>query len=320
MKEEYRNKWSGFKIAIIVIIVIVLLLFIKGFTIIETGNVGVKSFLGKISTEELKPGVNWAMPFIAKIEPVFTKTILINYSGTQNKKADTVEMKYEKTLLGEDVNGLDLGLDLTVEVAPVDDMMANMYIEVGRSGFDKKVLQTIRSVAREVMSSFKAEEIMQKRAEIQAMMRKKLQEENSNKYYAFTNIQLKKIYLPEKVKKAIENVQLAKQKAKTAHEQIKQNTAIAKSAIEKAKGEAISMKTRAQGEADSRIIRANAEATAIKVKAAAQAKANLLLSKSLSPILIKSQSIQAWKSGGSQVPAVANSIPFIGNIKDFSSK
>ena len=308
------NKLIGLIVSVFIIIVLV----VKGITIIETGNVGVKSRLGTINPEELTPGLKWAMPILEKIEPVFTKTVMINYSGRNEGKVDTEELNYERTLQGEDMKGLEMGLDLTVEVAPVDKKMADMYIEVGRSGFDKKVLSTIRSVAREVMSSFRAEEIMSKRAEVQLMMDKKLKKEFSeNPYYQLTNVQLKKIYLPEKVKDAIQDVQLAKQKAKQAEEQIKQNTALARSAVERAKGEANSIKTRAQGDADAKIIRATAAAESIKLRADAQSIANIKLAKSLSKDLLKSQAIQAWKEGGSQVPKVSSEIPFLGNIKDF---
>lgn len=317
--EKKQIKLPTFKLSMGTLAIAGALVFTSGITIIETGNVGVKSRLGKIDPVELTPGFNWAFPVIEKIEPVFTKTVMINYTGSSQRLEDTEELNYETTLLGEDVNGLELGLDLTAEVSPVDKKMADMYIDVGRSGFDKKVLQTIRSVAREVMSSFKAEEIMSKRPEVQSMMDAKLRKEFSeNPYYELTNVQLKKIYLPLKVKDAIEKVQLAKQEAKQANEQIKKNTAIAKSTVEKAKGDAESTKTRAKGEADAKIIRAEAEAKAIKVKADAQAKANKVLSESLSEILIKSQAIQAWERGGSQVPRVAETIPFIGDIKQFS--
>ena len=296
-----------------------LIVFASGITIIETGNVGVKSRIGKIDPVELSPGFNWAMPIIEKIEPVFTKTIMINYSGGNKGKIDTEEINYERTLKGEDVTGLELGIDLTVEVSPVSDKQADQFIEVGRSGFDKKVLQPIRSVARQVMSSFKAEEIMSKRAEVRAMISSKLQKEfENNPYYRLEGeIQLKKIYLPIKVKNAIERVQIMKQAAKEAQQQIVKQTAIANSAIETAKGEAQSLRTNAQGRADAVEIRARAEANAIAIKSAAQAKANKLLAESLSPILVKSQAINAWKSGGSQVPRVSETIPFIGNIKDF---
>jgi regulator of protease activity HflC (stomatin/prohibitin superfamily) len=310
---------SNRNIAIIVMIVFAFLIFISGVTIIETGNVGVKSRLGKINPIELKPGLNWAVPVIEKIEPVFTKTVMINYSGGNKGKVDTEEINYERTLNGEDVTGLELGIDLTVEVSPVPDKQADMYIEVGRSGFDKKVLQPIRSVARQVMSSFKAEEIMSKRSEVQAMISSKLAKEfENNPFYRLEGeIQLKKIYLPIKVKNAIEQVQLAKQAAKKAQQQIVKETALADAGIEQAKGEAQSLRTTEQGRADAVIIEAKAKAQAIRLKAEAQAKANKLLAESLSPILIKSQSIQAWKSGGSQVPKVSETIPFIGNIKDF---
>lgn len=289
--------------------------FTSGFKIIETGNAGIKSTLGKINPIELEPGLNWAAPIFQKIEPIFTKTVMVNYTNTHNIKEDTEEINYESTLRGEDVTGLDLGLDLTVEVSPVTDKMADMYIEVGRSGFDKKVLQTIRSVAREVMSSFKAEEIMGKRAEVQAMLDAKLRDEFSKMpYYEVTNVQLKKIYLPQKVKDAIERVQIAKQEALEVNEQIAKNQALAKSKEAIAVGNANALKTEAQGKADAVVIEAEAEAQSIKLRAEAQAIANKKINESLTELLVRQNAVIEWGKGGSQVPRVSESIPFIGTI------
>jgi hypothetical protein len=52
------------------------------------------------------------------------------------------------------------------------------------------------------------------------------------------------------------------------------------------------------------------------IEATAQAKANKLLANSLTDKVIKIQSIEAWRAGGSQVPKVGETIPFIGSVKD----
>lgn len=272
-------------------ILLVLALVIKSFTIIETGNVGVKSTLGQIQKDELKPGPNFVLPYIQKIEPVFTKTVMVSYSGGE-RKADTEELNYEGTLRGEDKTGLEMGIDMIVEVNPQSDKMADMFIEVGRQGFDKKVLQPIRGAARKVLGQFNAESIMSQRKEVEVSLRNELEIIFSeNPYYKLENIQLKKIYLPQKVKDAIERVQLAKQEAKANKEKIQTNKALAQSKVELAKGEAEAVRQMAQAAADK-----------ITIEAAAQAKANQVISDSLTEKLLKQNHIDAWKAGGSKVP------------------
>lgn len=279
----------------------------SGLTVIETGNVGVKSHLGEIDREELKPGVNWAMPGFSKIEPVFTKTIMIDYTGGSNKN-DSEELYNEPSLKGEDKTGLEMAIDLIVEVSPQESKQADMYIEVGREGFSKKVLQPIRGGSRKVLGQYNAETIMSLRKEVEIDLKAELNSLFSdNPYYKLENVQLKKIHLPTKVKEAIEAVQLAKQDAKAKQELIISNKALADSKVELAKGEAQAEREKAKAMAD-----------AITIKANAQAEANLKISKSLTEEILRLEAIKAWKEGGAQVPVVSGGngagIPFIGSL------
>jgi regulator of protease activity HflC (stomatin/prohibitin superfamily) len=274
--------------------------------IIETGNVGVKSTMGQIDRKELSPGLNFAMPIITKIENVFTKTIMVNY--TPDQKKDTQEVYYERSLKGEDRTGLEMGIDLIVEVNPQSDKMADMFIEVGREGLLKKVLQPIRGAARKVLGQYNAESVMAKRKELEDGIEVELKEIFAqNPYYKIVNIQLKKIYLPIRVQEAIERVQLAKQDASSKKEQINANKALAQSKIELAKGEAQAVRERAQAAADSVLIKAKANAEANIIESEAQAKANDTISKSLTAVLIEQNTVEAWKSGGAQVPQFVGS-------------
>ena len=295
------------KIAIVGVSVAVLAMIISSsIQVIETGNVGVKSTLGQIDRDELSPGLNFAMPIFQKIEKVFTKTIMVNY--TPEQRADSQEVYYERSLQGEDRTGLEMGIDLIVEVSPQSHMMADMYIEVGREGLLKKVLQPIRGSAREVLGRYSAESVMSKRKDVENDLNLELTELFSkNEYFTLENMQLKKIYLPTAVKKAIEKVQLSKQDANAKKEQIKANDALGKSKVALAIGEAQAKRERAQATADALLINAKAEAEAIILKSKAQAESNKLITESLSSILIQQNTIQAWKAGGAQVPTFIGS-------------
>lgn len=276
------------------VLIFVGLIFMSGFTVIESGNVGVKSVLGRIDTDELESGWHWVVPMVAKIERVFTKTVMVNYSTSEGQRGDTEEIIYEPTLMGEDKTGLPLGVDLTVEVKPIDKMMADMYIDVGRSGFNKMVIQTVRSVGRRVMSNYNAESIMTMRKDVESDLERELHSEyDDNKYYRLVNVQLKAIVLPTKIKEAIEVVAIRKQEAAAAEQQIKTREAEARSVMEVSKGKAEAVKIESKGRAD-----------AILIEAEAQAKANDLLSRSLTDKVLTREWIDAWRTGGSRVPQV----------------
>lgn len=288
--------------------------------IIETGNVGVKSTMGQIETKELSPGLNFAMPIISKIENVFTKTIMVNY--TPEQRPDSQEVYYERSLKGEDRTGLEMGIDLIVEVNPQSDKMADMFIDVGREGLMKKVLQPIRGAARKVLGQYNAESVMSMRKELENGIEKELKEIFAqNPYYKMVNIQLKKIYLPIRVQEAIEKVQLAKQDAASKKEQIVANKALAQSKVELAIGEANAVRERAQARADSVLIQAKANAEANIIESQAQAKANATISESLTSVLIQQNTVEAWKSGGALVPKfVGSDSQFIFDLNNKKSK
>ena len=281
-------------IAILVVGLLLVNKLLGGVTIIETGNVGVRSMLGQIDSEEVKPGMRYAIPVIETIEPVFTKTVMVNYSSTEGNKGDSQEINFEPTLMGEDAKGLPLGIDLTVEVAPVDELMADMYIEVGRQGFDKKVIQTIRSVGRKVLSKYEADTVMTKRAELTADISRELTDAFAvSKYYRLANVQMKQIVLPTKVKDAIEGVALQRQQASAAREKIEVRAA-----------EAESLKRQAEGEAEAARIAARGRADAVAIEADAQSKAYVKLNAALTDRLVKLETVKAWAAGGSKVPMV----------------
>jgi regulator of protease activity HflC (stomatin/prohibitin superfamily) len=308
------------KIAFGVIGVVSAIMIFNSLHIIETGNVGVKSTMGQIEREELKPGLNFAMPIISKIENVFTKTIMVNY--TPEQKPDTQEVYYERSLKGEDKTGLEMGIDLIVEVNPQSDQMADMFIEVGREGLTKKVLQPIRGAARKVLGQYNAESVMSQRKEVENTIQQELEKVFSkNDYFKLVNMQLKKIYLPPKVQDAIERVQLAKQDAASKKEQIVANKALAQSQVELAIGEANAVRERAQASADSVLIKAKANAEANIIESKAQAQANDIISKSLTPVLIQQNTVEAWKSGGAKVPKfVGSNSQFIFDLNNKNKK
>jgi regulator of protease activity HflC (stomatin/prohibitin superfamily) len=278
-------------------IVALFFLFYSGFTIIESGNVGVKIRLGETDPDELEAGWHWVVPGLTKIQPVFTKTIMVNYSSSEGQKPDSEEIIYEGTLNGEDKTGLSLGIDLTVEIQPTGNKMADMYIKVGRSGFEKMVLQAVRSVGRRVISNYSAESIMTMRKQVETDLESELKREfENNEYYKLVNVALKAIVLPSRVREAIEIVALRKQEAAAAEQAIKTRENEAKSVMEIAKGKAEAAKIEARGSAEATLI--NAEATA---------KANELLARSLSSNVLTSNWIDAWRQGGSLVPQVLGS-------------
>lgn len=291
---------------LIIVGIFIISFFLKGIYIIETGNVGVRTTMGTIDKDELKPGINFAIPYFQKIEPVFAKTTLLNYSTSEDNKKDTEEIVYESSIQGEDKSGLPISFDISVEVSPVEDLVADMFIEIGRQGFEKKVIHTIRAVGRRVISQYDADTIMSKRKDVENELDLNLRNSiHETKFYKFEKSQLKTISLPDNVKNGIELVALAKQDALAKEQQIKANQNLAQSEIELAKG-------KAQAE----IERANGSSQARRIEAESISDSNKKVAESLGDKILIKMWIEAWEKGGANVPnaITGGNSPFLLNM------
>lgn len=79
------NMPSGKKMAVIyvLIILIVLLFLLKPFTIINSGEVGVKITTGEFSPTPLQPGIHFFIPGIQRIIPVNTKVRIAEFISAE---------------------------------------------------------------------------------------------------------------------------------------------------------------------------------------------------------------------------------------------
>jgi len=271
-----------------------------GFVIIDGWEVGVKQTGTTYNMEELKPGYKLFIPGYEKIVEINGRPILFNYSESDAKKESTEEIRYNAMIHGVDKNGIPIGFALAIEVKPITSMMAEMFQSDGtfENGLDKKVMQPNKSVVRDVMGAFDAKTIQAQRDKVSEMLNLKIKAAyQDNKYFELVGtVDLKQIELPESVRERQIAVQLAAQDAEKSAELIVKAENEAKAAAAKAKGKADSYRIEAQGFADS-----------VLIKATAKAKANKLVSKSITENILRADTIEAWKAGGSQVPQMIGS-------------
>ncbi len=270
----------------VIIALVVLLVIAKPYEIINSGQVGIKVTTGKFENTPLYPGLHWFIPGIQKIIVVDTKVRIINYKaekdGADFISNDGVMIKPAISVL--DARGLPVSIDLTVQYRLKPDTAPQTIATWGLSWEEKIINAVVREVARNVVGSYKAEDLPVKRNEIAKKIEDMIREQvNSfpNQPVVLEAVQLREISLPPRIREQIERVQIAKQEA----ERVKYE-------VEKARKEAEKKAALAKGEADAKKIKAEGEAQKIKIEADAQAKANELISKSLTPELLKLRQIE----------------------------
>ncbi len=268
----------------VIIAMIVLLIIAKPYSIIESGQVGIKVTAGKFDPLPLEPGIHFFVPFIQKIIKVDTKVRVINYksSVTAPEYGDGVLLRPAIEVL--DARGLPVDIELTVQYRLNPTKAPQTIAEWGLNWEEKIINPIVRDVVRNVIGRYKAEELPVKRNEIAIKIQNAIAQEIERmpgKPVELIAVQLRAIKLPPKIKAQIERVQIAKQEAERM-----------KYEVEKAKQEAEKRAAQARGEAEAKKIRAQGEADRIMIEAKAKAQANIEIGKSITPELLQLKQIE----------------------------
>jgi len=276
---------------IVGIIAIAFAMFIlKPFTIINSGEVGIKINTGKFEPKPLSAGLHFFIPVLQKIIPVNTRIRLITYSNVStgalgdNYRGLEGGLRRNPAITVLDKRGLTVNIDIAVQYR-LKAEQAPATIEKWGSSWEEKIINSkVREVVRDVVGQYTAEQLPEMRNEIAAAIEVKVKESVDtleNQPVALESVELRTINLPPKIKDQIEKVQIAKQDVTIAVQEKAKAIQQALRAAEVAKGEAERNRIEAQGEADK-----------IRIEAEEQAKANTLISRSLTRELLELEQIK----------------------------
>jgi len=270
---------------------IALALFIlKPFTIINSGEVGIKVTTGKFQSEPLAPGLHFFIPILQKIIPVNTRIRLITYSNDRSVELGDKYRNFEGGLRRNraipvlDKRGLTVNIDLAVQYSLKPESAPATIAKWGTSWEEKIINSKVREVVRDVVGKYTAEQLPEMRNTIATAIQTKVRERVDalpHQPVVLSSVELRNIVLPPKIKEKIEQVQAAKQDVTIAEQEKEKAKQHAQKAAEVARGVAEKNRIEAQGEADK-----------IRIEAQEQSKANKLISDSLTPALIQLEQIK----------------------------
>jgi regulator of protease activity HflC (stomatin/prohibitin superfamily) len=263
---------------------------LKPFTIINSGEVGIKVNTGKFEQTPLNAGLHFFVPVLQKIIPVNTRIRLITYSDVSTGAIGDSYRGFEGGLRRNpaisvlDRRGLTVKIDIAVQYR-LKAETAPATIEKWGSSWEEKIINSkVREVVRDVVGQYTAEQLPEMRNEIAAAIETKVKQsvdDLPNQPVILTSVELRTINLPTKIKDQIERVQIAKQEVTIAEQEKEKAKQQAQKAAEIAKGEAQRNRIEAQGEADK-----------IRIEAEEQATANTLISSSLTQELLQLEQIK----------------------------
>jgi len=263
---------------------------LKPFTIINSGEVGIKVNTGKFEQEALPAGLHFYIPVLQKIIPVNTRIRLITYSDVSTGALGDTYRGFEGGLRRNpaisvlDKRGLTVNIDIAVQYR-LKAESAPATIEKWGSSWEEKIINSkVREVVRDVVGQYTAEQLPEMRNQIASAIETKVKQSVDslpNQPVVLTSVELRTINLPTKIKDQIERVQIAKQDVTIAEQEKEKAKQQAQKAAEVARGEAERNRIEAQGEADK-----------IRIEAEEQAKANTLISSSLTSELLELEQIK----------------------------
>ena len=253
------------------ILCVILVLLWGSFVIVPAGHRGVALWWGSVEKKIMGEGLNFKVPVAERVIKVDVKV-----QPHPFKEIDAASKEYQMVRLTGMMN------------FHIDPAYVNLlYQTVGLDFANKVIDPAFNDFVKEVVPNYLITEILPKREEIRKRAMTKLGDNLARYHIIVDDIYISNIRFSPEYEKAIEAKQVAQQYVETQRQVLAQREIEAQQKVATAKGEAESIQVVAQG----------------------QAKANELLSRSISPILVEYKSIEKWNGILPQVTGGA--VPFI---------
>ena len=224
---------------------------------VEEGNVGIIKRFGE-ATDQVNPGLHTKIPFIDTVEILEIRT----RKNVEKLNASTFEQ-------------MPITAEISINWTVIRDQAFELYKGYGGLiQFENRILDPkLRSAAKDALSRYKAEEIIQNRSRVIAQIEELLIKEMAGYPVKLDSAQLENLGLPAKYIQSIETKQTEKNLAAAEEHKLERQKLEAQREVNTANAQRDAAKARADGKAYAIEIEATAEAKAIEVKGLAEAKA-----------------------------------------------
>jgi len=256
----------------ILIILLIIFIFLWGsFALVPAGHRGVVLWWGSVEKRVMGEGLNFKVPIAERVIKVDVRV-----QPHPFKEIDAASKEYQMVKL----TGM---MNFHIDPSYVNDL----YQKVGLDFANKVIDPAFNDFVKEVVPIYQITEILPKREEVRKRAMTKLGDNLARYHIIVDDIYFANIRFSPEYEKAIEAKQVAQQQVETQRQVLFQREIEAQQKVATAKGEAESILVVAQG----------------------QAKANEVLARSISGILVEYKGIEKWNGVLPQVSGGA--VPFI---------
>ncbi len=232
-----------------------LLLASQAYVVVPAGHTGVVfNVLKGVQPRPLGEGFHLILPGIQQVilYDARVKEVTLSAPHEGERKADT-------SIRARSKEGLEIGVDVTVQYRILKEEAPKLHQEVGPEYLQTLLIPQIRSKVRDAVGQFNAAELIStQRALLETTVVQNLEEALRPYYIELVSVLLREIRIPESVARVIEEKQTAEQQVQIEINRRKQAEIAAERKVIEAKGERDAAILRAEGEA--RAIRLRGEA------------------------------------------------------------
>jgi len=227
------GKWI--QVLIFVVLGLAVLLGFTGCGTIETGNVGVRTTLGKVNAEEIEPGIYLGLPGVSRVAVFSAKEIGLDLNDLTPKARDNLSLR---------------DLDVTVYYRTAAGSVADLYVKyAGQHQRDEgsgvflpayaMVLRLTRNSVYEQASRIDSLVMHTQRDELAAAIFKSLQSEldaNDKGVFTVTRVVIRSLTTDPAIEKAIQESVAAQKQLETTKQRIAIAEAEAQVEVKRAEG------------------------------------------------------------------------------------
>lgn len=223
------------RIVIGVLVVLAAVIGLSSCGTVETGNVGVRTTLGKVSMDEIEPGLFLGIPGVSRVQEFSAKEIALDLNDLQPKARDNLTLR---------------DLDLTAYYRVSGGAVADLYVKyAGQHTRDEGsrvnlpaygMLQRLaRNAVFEQAAGIDSLVMHTRRDELAAAIRKSLQAEldaNDKDVFQVTRVVIRGLTTDPAIEKAIQESVAAQKQLETTRQRVAIAEAEAQVEIKKAEG------------------------------------------------------------------------------------
>ena len=181
------------------IFIFLLIMFFLSFTVVKSGEVGLKVRYGKIINTSIKEGINFKIPLVEKIVKV-------------NIKVQKAEMDVEAST--KDLQTVNTSVAVNYRVD--GDKASSLYKKVGNT-YEETVLQpAIKESIKSAIAQYNAEEVITKRKDVSESCLEAIQGKVKKYGIIIEDFNLTNFSFSDEYTKAIEDKQVAQQNLEKA--------------------------------------------------------------------------------------------------------